>query len=874
MSYVSDVTKNHDSLTATISLRTTDLSQLHDLGAETKIDPFSRSLLMKGSLFLLFTPGLLDLLSVFSSSSTIPILSQSFASALRGPSLLRIVQAFSVTTTFTHRLPSAVMASTIATDVTMNPLLQYSSGALPKFASMVVLKKEEGRDDEEDGIVSFLTPSVEDSIKRLTTEWSSLEESLSKKLEAKDAEIAYDDVVPVLERIQYPISYIWGIAGHLNGVRNSPGLRTVYEANQPVVVQTISKFQQSQPLYNALLQIQKQDTGTLTAEQRRAVELSIRSMKLGGVGLEDPQHKERFNEIKQRLASLSNTFSNNVLDATKAFSLTVTDKEQLKGVPQSAMNLWSMTHKSWLQQQKEDDSNVSAEEGPWRITLDMPSYLAVMQHVSDRTIRETVYRVFITRASEFTSSSDTCDSVTEAVGSSEEGADKQVDGKNNIPLIYEILNLKQEMAKMLGYPNYAEMSLASKMAPSIQSVTELADLIAKTALPAAQKELDEITSFAREKGGISSSEEKLQPWDVSFWSERLKESKFEITEEETRPYFALPAVLKGMFALVERLFNVRVVEADAGEVEVWHEDVQFFKVYDKSTNEQMAGFYLDPYSRPENKRGGAWMDVCIGKSAACNNPIPVAYLTCNGSPPVRSIQQPSLMTFREVETLFHEFGHGLQHMLTTVSVGDVAGINGVEWDAVELPSQFMENWCYDRPTVYGFARHWETGTALPEDMFEKLKAQKTYNAGMMACRQLLFGQLDLELHAKYDPSQGEAGAESIFAVHRRMAEQYTPYSPPLPEDRFLCSFSHIFAGGYAAGYYSYKWAEVMSADAFGAFEETIEDEEQVQAVGRRFRDTVLSLGGSVDPMTVFRSFRGREPNPEALLRHNGLIATA
>jgi oligopeptidase A len=825
---------------------------------------------MKVTLLLLLAPGLLDLLDVF-SSSTIPILSRSFASAVRGPSFLRIVQAFSVSTSLTHRLPSAVMASTTATEVTVNPLLQYSSGSLPKFASMVVLKKEEGQEDEEDGIVSFLTPAVEESLQRLNSEWTSLEETLSKKLEAKDAAIAYDDVVPVLERIQYPISYIWGLAGHLNGVRNSPGLRTVYEANQPVVVQTISKFQQSQPLYNALLQIQERDADSLLPEQRRAVELSIRSMKLGGVGLEDPKQKERFNEIKQRLASLSNTFSNNVLDATKAFSLTVTDKEQLKGVPQSAMTLWSMAHKTWLQQQKEDDSSVTAEDGPWRITLDMPSYLAVMQHVSDRTIRETVYRAFITRASEFTS--DTCDSAAEAKAASGESADKPTVGKNNIPLIYEILKLKQEMAQMLGYPNYAEMSLASKMAPSIQSVTELADLIVKTALPAAQKELEEITAFAREKDGLPPSEEKLQPWDVSFWSERLKESKFEITEEETRPYFALPAVLQGMFALVERLFNVRVVEAAAGEVEVWHEDVQFFKVYDKSTNEQMAGFYLDPYSRPENKRGGAWMDVCIGKSAACNNPIPVAYLTCNGSPPVRSNQQPSLMTFREVETLFHEFGHGLQHMLTSVTVGDVAGINGVEWDAVELPSQFMENWCYDRPTIYGFARHWETEEALPEDMFEKLKAQKTYNAGMMACRQLLFGQLDLELHSKYDPSQGgDAGAESIFAVHRRMAEQYTPYSLPLPEDRFLCSFSHIFAGGYAAGYYSYKWAEVMSADAFGAFEEAEEDE--VPAVGRRFRDTVLSLGGSVDPMTVFRAFRGREPNPEALLRHNGLVATA
>eukprot|EP00978_Attheya_sp_CCMP212_P041533 scaffold239141_cov50-Attheya_sp.AAC.2 len=268
--------------------------------------------------------------------------------------------------------------------------------------------------------------------------------------------------------------------------------------------------------------------------------------------------------------------------------------------------------------------------------------------------------------------------------------------------------------------------------------------------------------------------------------------------------------------------------------------------------------------------GGAWMDVCIGKSEACDQKIPVAYLTCNGSPPVGDT--PSLMTFNEVETLFHEFGHGLQHMLTKANVGDVAGINGVEWDAVELPSQFMENWCYDRPTVYGFAKHYETGEPLPEEMFEKLKEQKTFNAGMMACRQLLFGQLDLELHSNFDPVKGESGeGESIFDVQKRMAAKYSPYNMPLDEDRFLCGFSHIFAGGYAAGYYSYKWAEVMSADAFGAFEDVgLDNEEKVKEVGLRFRDTVLSLGGGVEPMDVFKRFRGREPNPEALLRHNGL----
>merc|ERR1712127_229357 len=435
----------------------------------------------------------------------------------------------------------------------------------------------------------------------------------------------------------------------------------------------------------------------------------------------------------------------------------------------------------------------------------------------------------------------------------------------------EILTLKAEAAKLLGFNNHAERSLAAKMASSVESVTELSELILKKALPAAYAELEAVTNYAREQGGDEYSTdnlEKLMPYDVTFWSERFKEAKYALKEEELRPYFKFEAVLGGMFGLVDRIFGIKVVPAD-GEAEVWNDDVRFFKVLDKESGEHIASFYLDPYSRPADKRGGAWMDTCIGKSAALERDVPVAYLTCNGSPPVGDT--PSLMSFREVETLFHEFGHGLQHMLTRASVGDVAGINGVEWDAVELPSQFMENWCYDKKTVYGFAKHYETGESLPEDMFEKLKEQKAYGAGMMACRQLLFGLLDMELHSTFDASAAENGGETIFDAHKRIAKKCTPYSQPLEEDRFLCTFSHIFAGGYSAGYYSYKWAEVMSADAFGAFEDVgLENEEKVQEVGKRFRDTVLSLGGGVEPMEVFKKFRGREPTPDALLRHNGL----
>jgi oligopeptidase A len=728
------------------------------------------------------------------------------------------------------RIPLAMVSTDTLTE---NPLLQQE--ALPKFSSIEPAN---------------LTPAVSELLTKMEQDF----EALEQQLDNSDAPPDYNQVLPQVERIQFPLGYVWGVAGHLNGVKNGDELRAAYEENQPKVVQSMTKFSQSKALYHALEQLQGKLSmdGTFEEKQKaRAVENSLLGMKLGGVGLEG-EEKERFNDMKMRLAELSTKFSNNVLDATKAFSLTVDDASKVQGVPDSARAMWANAHVQYLKSQAKDGEEIpemNAEKGPWRITLDMPSYIAAMSHLPDRDLREKIYRASLTRASE--------------IGDGD---------KNNIPLIYEILKIKQEMAKLLGFENYAEQSLARKMAPSVESVRELSDLILEKALPAAEKEMAEILALATETGGNEYSEanmEKLAPWDLTYWSERLKESKFDLTEEELRPYFALPAVLDGMFGLVKRIFNIEVRPAD-GQAEVWNDDVMFFNVHDVDSGKHIASFYLDPYSRPENKRGGAWMDVCIGKSKAVKRDIPVAYLTCNGSPPVGD--KPSLMTFREVETLFHEFGHGLQHMLTTAEEGDVAGINGVEWDAVELPSQFMENWCYDRPTIYGFAKHYATGEPLPEDMFNKLCEQKTFNAGMMACRQLLFGQLDMELHSNFDPVAAEKGeGESIFDVQRRMAEKYSPYNMPIDEDRFLCAFNHIFGGGYAAGYYSYKWAEVMSADAFGAFEDVgLDNEEEVKKVGRKFRDTVLSLGGGVPPMDVFKEFRGREPNPEALLRHNGL----
>ncbi|KAL7547939.1 hypothetical protein ACHAWF_011203 [Thalassiosira exigua] len=738
--------------------------------------------------------------------------------------------------------------SPVATDTT-NPLLE--SAGLPKFDAIEP---------------SQITPAVTSILSKLESDFEAMEKEMGG---GAGKDFAYDEVLPLVERMQHPLGYAWGIASHLKGVKDSDPLRAAYEENQPKIVQATMKFSQSKPLYDALVNVQKTWEGEeakeddfAAAQRRRAVENSLRAMTLGGVGLEEgsPEQK-RFKEIKMRFAELGTAFGNNVLDATKAFGREVTDPKDVEGVPESARAMWAQAHVQHLVKECDDEeekkklqeAKPDAEKGPWRITLDGPSYIAAMQHVPNRELRKEVYVGYLTRASEFTA------------GEAEEKADGP--GKNNVLIIEEILKLRKEMSGILGFKNFAEQSLASKMAPDVASVTNLSNLILEKALPAAEKELAAATTLARETGGDQYSEsnlEKLAPWDTSFWVERLKEKTFDLKEEELRPYFALDAVLEGMFGLIERIFGVEVKAAD-GKAEVWHPDVRFFELRDVASGEHVASFFLDPYSRPADKRGGAWMADCLGKSDALGIDVPVAYLTCNGSPPVGD--KPSLMTFREVETLFHETGHGLQHMLTRATVGDVAGINGVEWDAVELPSQFMENWCYDRPTVYGFAKHYETGEALPEEMFEKLKQQKTFGAGMMACRQLLFGMMDIELHSNFDPD----GDETIFDVQRRMADIYTPYAKPIPEDRFLCGFSHIFAGGYSAGYYSYKWAEVMSADAFGAFEEVgLDNEEGVKEVGRRFRETVLSLGGGVAPMDVFKRFRGREPSPEALLRHNGL----
>ncbi|NJO44072.1 MAG: M3 family metallopeptidase [Cyanobacteria bacterium RU_5_0] len=645
----------------------------------------------------------------------------------------------------------------------------------------------------------------------------------------------WDGLVKPLEQIEERISWSWGIISHLMGVKNSPELRQAYETMQPEVVKFWNRLSQSQPIYEGFKALRHSETwDRLEESQKRIVESAIRDAELSGVGLTG-EAKERFNAIQLELAELSTRFSNNVLDATKAFSLTLTQLEEVEGLPPSLLALTAQAARS------AGEETATSEVGPWRITLDIPSYLPFMQHSRRRDLRENLYRAFISRA---------------ASGE-----------LNNMPLIQRILELRQEEAKLLGYSSFAEVSLAAKMAPSVDAVEQLLEELRQASYDAAVKDLAQLRSYAASKDALEA--DQLQHWDISFWAERQREEQFDFNAEELRPYFPLDQVLQGLFDLSKRIFGVTITATD-GEPPVWHPDVQYFQVADES-GEVIAHFYLDPYSRPAEKRGGAWMDECIGRARVAGVEgsivrLPVAYLVCNQTPPIDD--KPSLMTFNEVETLFHEFGHGLQHMLTNVDYSRASGIRNVEWDAVELPSQFMENWCYHRSTLLSLGKHYQTGELLPEHYYQKLLAARTYMSGSTMLRQIHFSWVDLELHHRYPSGSNETPEDA----RRRIAEK-TTVLPPLPEDSFLCAFGHIFSGGYAAGYYSYKWAEVLSADAFAAFEEAgLENEEAIAQVGHRFRETILALGGSKHPMDVFKAFRGREPDTTALLRHNGLVA--
>jgi oligopeptidase A len=684
---------------------------------------------------------------------------------------------------------------------------------------------------------SHVVPGIEQLLAELTEALAQLEHSLqtsSLQASSLQAQATWESLMLPLTAITERLGWSWGIIGHLMGVKNSPELRAAYESVQPGLVQFSNQIGQSQAIYGALKQLRAGASwAELVPAQQRIVEAALRDAELSGVGLSG-ETKAKFNEIQQALAELSTQFSNHVLDATKAFGLILTQPEDIIGLPPSLLSLAAQSAREAGQ------AEATAEAGPWQITLDMPSYVPFLRHSQRRDLREQLYRAFITRASS-----------------------GELD---NAPLIEKILALRQQQAELLGFTNYAELSLARKMAPSVAAVEALMEELRVASYDAAQRELAEVKAFAKAQKAPEADD--FKQWDLPFWTERMRERKFDLNDEALRPYFPLPKVLEGLFGLAERLFGIAIAAAD-GEAPVWHADVRYFRVSDAASGEAIAHFYLDPYSRPAEKRGGAWMDECIVRSKVDGEVrLPVAYLVCNQSPPVDG--KPSLMTFPEVETLFHEFGHGLQHMLTQVDYAGAAGINNVEWDAVELPSQFMENWCYDQDTLFGMAQHYETGAPLPEADYQKLIAARHFMTGNAILRQVNFGWIDLALHAEYRPG----GSESVAAVRDRISKTATVMEP-LPEDAFLCSFGHIFAGGYAAGYYSYFWAEVLSADAFSAFEEAgLENTDKIAAIGRRFRDTVLALGGSQHPMAIFKTFRGREPSTQALLRHRGLVAMA
>jgi len=617
-----------------------------------------------------------------------------------------------------------------------------------------------------------------------------------------------------LEQMEERLSRVWGPVTHLNSVCDSDELRPLYQQGVAKVTEWHSELAQNEALYAAIRMVrQRDDFQSLSIERQQVIEHALRDFRLAGAELEG-KSRQRFKAIQMRLSELATVFEQHVLDATRVFELHLVEAADVAGLPESVLAAAS-------QRARADDKHTDG----WLFTLDGPSFIPFMQYAEARHLREQMYRAFVTRAS---------------TGELDNG-----------PVMDELLALRAEAAHLLGFASYAEYSLATKMADSVEEVTGFLRELAARSRPAAESELTEMRDFAKAELGISD----LQAWDISFASERLRLKTYAISQEELKPYFAERNVVPGMFALVERLYGIVIRENKS--VVTWHKDARYFDVLDKDAN-KIAGFFLDPYAR-KHKRGGAWMDECMIRWQRPDGglQLPVAYLVCNFDAPVGDT--PALWTHDEVITLFHEFGHGLNHMLTRMCELGVSGIRGVPWDAVELPSQFMENYCWEREVVDMFARHYKTGETLPDALFDRMLAAKNFQSAMQMLRQIEFSLFDIELHA------GDAG-QSVQAVLDRVRREVAVWLPPA-FNRFQHGFSHIFAGGYGAGYYSYKWAEVLSADAFAAFEE-----EGVlnAATAERFRHELLSIGGSRDVSEAFESFRGRKPNVDALLRHSGL----
>ena len=670
----------------------------------------------------------------------------------------------------------------------LNPLVDFSG--LPRFGE---LKPQ------------HVTPAVDEL----------LVEARATIQRVTSAPVSWDAFVAPLEDANERIGRAWGQVAHLHAVLDSPELREAYNANLPKVTQYWTELGQNQALFEKYKQLAASPAfNSLSPARKRIVDNALRDFRLGGAEL-PAEKKARFAAIQEELARSAARFSENVLDATKAFALVV-DEPRVGGIPQDVRDA--------AREAAEKDGKPG-----YKFTLHMPSYMPVMQYADDRKLRETMYRESVTRASEF--------------GKTE---------WDNTSLVSRIVELRRELAALLGYKNYAEVSLVPKMADSPQQVLGFLEDLAKRARPFAEKDVDELREFAHRKLGL----EKLEAWDVAYASEKLRVERYAFSEQEVKQYFPEEVAVQGLFRVAETLYGIRIKPAEAPR---WHEDVRFFEIRD-ATGMLVGQFYMDLYAR-DTKRGGAWMDDAITRRRKGTKlQTPVAYLNCNFSRPVGN--RPALFTHDEVLTLFHEFGHGLHHLLTRVEDLGVSGINGVEWDAVELPSQFMENFCWEWDVLRHMTRHVDTGAPLPRGLFDKMVAAKNFQSGLAMLRQLEFAVFDMRLHSEFSPAR--TALQLLEEVRQKVAVLHPP-----AYNRFPNNFSHIFAGGYAAGYYSYKWAEVLSADAYSFFEEHgVLDPRS----GERFRDEILGVGGSRPAAESFRAFRGREPTVDALLRHNGMTA--
>jgi len=631
----------------------------------------------------------------------------------------------------------------------------------------------------------------------------------------------WETLVEPMEDIDVSIDRVWSPVSHMNSVVNSDELRKAYNACLPMLSEFGTELGQNEDLYRAYKQLAESEAyQSLDTAQKKVIDNAVRDFRLSGVELNQADRDE-YKNITQKLTELSAKFEENLMDATHGWKKHITDKELLSGLPESTIAMAEQFAKR---------DNVDG----WVFTLDFPSYMPVMSYADNREFREEMYTAFATKASD-------------------QGPNA---GKwDNTQVMADILKLRHRLANLLGFANHAERSLATKMAQSPEQVMDFLTDLAERSKPIAVKEFEELKVFAKETAGM----DELQAWDVTYFAEKLRQQRYSISQEELKPYFPEDKVVSGLFAVVNRLYGLVISERT--DIDTWHKDVRFFEI--RESNGNLRGqFYLDLYAR-QHKRGGAWMDEClVRRKTAKGLQTPVAFLTCNFSEPVGD--KPALFTHDEVTTLFHEFGHGLHHMLTKIDYAGVSGINGVAWDAVELPSQFMENWCWEREALDLISGHYETGEKLPEELYEKMIAARNFQSAMMMVRQLEFSIFDFRLHLEFDPE----GGNQVDKILAEVRDQVAVVQPP-KFNRFAHSFGHIFAGGYAAGYYSYKWAEVLSADAFSKFEEKgIFDRE----TGLEFLNNILEQGGSKEPMELFIAFRGREPEIDALLRHSGIAA--